>query len=176
MNIKFHFLITLFLAAAFLNTAAHGEPLPATKAACPNGEKVYFSCKTKRSKLISLCGKEINNRISSLTYYFGNLDTPELTISASSKRHFEPFWFNHYFRSGVDYARINFIRGDYRYEIYSSYNMEETPEVRSGIIVSSQSKPDKRTHIECVKDITINLTPLFPVLNCDEESALGCSN
>jgi len=176
MNIKYHFLITIFLAAAFLNNAVHGETLPASKAAYPNGEAVYFSCKTKRSKLISLCGKEINNRISSLTYYFGNLDTPELTISTFSKRHFEPFWFNHYFRSGVDYARINFIRGDYRYEIYSSYNMEETPEVRSGITVSSLSKPEKRTHIECVKDITINLPPLFPVLNCDEESALGCSN
>jgi len=144
MNIKYHFLITIFLAAAFLNNAVHGETLPASKAAYPNGEAVYFSCKTKRSKLISLCGKEINNRISSLTYYFGNLDTPELTISTFSKRHFEPFWFNHYFRSGVDYARINFIRGDYRYEIYSSYNMEETPEVRSGITVSSLSKPEKR--------------------------------
>ena len=170
-----YLIVAASFAAIFLSHSAYGESHLATEAACPDGEKIYFSCKTKRSKLISLCAMEVNGRTSSLTYFFGGIDNPELTQTASSENNFEPFRFNHYFRSGVNYFRVSFVRSGYRYEIYKDYDMEETPAERSGIIVSSMKDESKEVDIECNREASGNLSPLSLILKCDKDNALGCA-
>lgn len=164
-----------FILAISSQSTYGGNPL-ATEAVCPDGEKVYFSCKTARSKLISLCAAEVNGSTSSLTYFFGSIDNPELTQAALSENNFEPFRFNHYFRYGVDYFRVSFIRGGYRYEIYKDYDMEETPAERSGIIVSSMKDAGGEVDIECRGEEFGSLSPLSSMLKCDKDNALGCGN
>lgn len=170
----------LMVAASFIvvifSNSIYGENLFSTEMACPDGEKVYFSCKTARSKLISLCATEVNSSVSSITYFFGSIDNPELTQASSSKNNFDPFKFNHYFRYGIDYFRVSFVRGGYKYEIYRDYDIEEMPTQRYGIIVSSLRNPGRDIEIKCHGEVTESLSRLSSVLRCDKDSALGCAN
>lgn len=171
-----HLMVVASFVAIILSHSAYGESHLTTETVCPDGEKIYFSCKTKKSKLISLCAMEANGSTSSLTYFFGSIDNPELTQTASSENHFEPFRFNHYFRYGANYFRVSFVRGGYRYEIYKDYDMEEVPVKRSGIIVSSVGGESKEVDIECSREASGDLSPLSSILQCDKDNALGCAN
>ncbi|WMR32423.1 hypothetical protein [Metapseudomonas otitidis] len=166
--------IKLTVAILILSANTYGGDSSATTATCRSGEKAYFSCKTRNSKLISLCASEGNNKISSLTYYFGDITNPELIQTSSSETNFDPFRFNHYFRYGVDYSRVSFSRGGYRYEIYIDYDLEKTPAESYGISVASLATPDREIKIECYKEAQANLSPLFTILKCDKKNSLGC--
>ncbi|WP_312359268.1 hypothetical protein [Stutzerimonas balearica] len=171
-----HLVVAGSFAASILSNSAYSESHLPIEAACPDGEKIYFSCETTRSKLIRLCAAEVNGSTSSLSYFFGTIDNPELTQAASPENNFEPFRFNHYFRYGADYFRVSFVRGGYRYEIYKDYDMEETPAERSGIIVSSIKDASKEVDIECRGKASGSLSPLSSILKCDKDNALGCAN
>lgn len=155
-----------------LADAAPKTPVPSH---CQKGEEIYFSCKTGKSKTISLCGTTADGKILSIKYSFGDLKKPELVYSAFAKDNFGSFKFSHYFRYGVDYFRVNFVRNNYRYEIYKDYDDQGNPKESSGIIVENLSAAAKEVNIACRQDIITNLLPLSSTLPCDEESALGCA-
>lgn len=169
-------IITVSLIFSVSSQLACGAPPLNDDVACPSGEVTYFSCRTARSKLISLCAAEEKGSASTLTYYFGNIDSPELSLAASLENKYEPFRFNHYFRYGVDYFRVSFVREGYRYEIYKDYDMEAAPVERSGIIVSSVNGAGGEVDIKCRGMVSGDLSPLSSMLKCDKDNALGCGN
>ncbi|MDH1263849.1 hypothetical protein [Pseudomonas sp. GD03944] len=170
-----NYLTVASLVLISFKASAYGNPLPGSLTLCRDDDEVYFSCVTKRLKTISLCGNSADGEISSLTYYFGSPSNLELTQSSSQINGFEPFRFNHYARYGTDYSRISFIRGGYKYEIYSNYDANLDPMERSGIVVTPLINPTEEIDIGCEQKIIDNITPLFSTLKCDDENALGCA-
>lgn len=166
-------IFSLFLTT--FNTLAYSTSFSETATPCPNGEEVYFSCETDKSKSVSLCGVRMDDEILSLTYYFGGVINPKLVQTASSANDFEPFRFNHYFRYGVDYFRVSFIENGNRYEVYRDYELEGDPAEQSGIIVAPLDEPDKEINIKCHGKIIAHLSPLSSILKCDKDNALGCA-
>ena len=145
---------------------------------CSPGEKIYFSCQTKNGKIISLCGESADASNTSLSYAFGRKQKVELIYpSPTTNGSVANFKYNNYFRYGVDYYRVSFINGKYKYSIYRDIDEEATPSFQAGVIVEDiRKKNSKEFKIACETNITENLKELSKILACDHESALGCAH
>jgi hypothetical protein len=136
---------------------------------CKPTESVAFSCSTATSKNLALC---VDKSTHALAYRFGRPEKVEMSYSANQDDK-SGFFYNHYFRSGVDYTRIAFIRSGYEYSIFRNYDATESRVPSYGVAVSRDGGDE--VQIKCRSEVVDNMSLLLKHLRCDESSALGCS-
>ncbi|WP_156132407.1 hypothetical protein [Paraburkholderia terrae] len=136
---------------------------------CTPTESVVFSCSTERLKIIELC---LDKRTHSVSYRYGRPERIELSYSGKQGGE-NGFFFNHYFRSNVDYTRISFVTAGYEYSVFRDYDSAEGPILRYGVTVSENG--NEVVQIKCQSQIVDNMSKIIGQLRCDERSALGCS-
>lgn len=163
--------ITLFISGCTSLGLANEPP-----SHCLPNEKIYFSCIINNGKILSLCG-ENENSTKALSYRYGKKDNLELVFPSSTQQSAKQFKYNNYFRYGTDYYRVSFLSGQYYYRIYRDIDSELTPKVQAGIIVENKADTNRKEfNLSCTDNISDNLNMLSEFLECDPESALGCSN
>lgn len=184
MNIVSYNLSLILMLSSFscysdtLQDATDKEPVTH----CDADEKIYFSCQTSRSKILSLCGTIKNNDETSdgppksLQYRFGKLDKIELMYpDPSDNDSLNLFFYNHYFRSLADYAEIGFTNNQYEYRIYRHYDkISYGDRLLYGISILSKNEHEI-ANIRCStvsRDRIIDLTRWLP---CNKDNALGCN-
>jgi hypothetical protein len=127
------------------------------------------SCSPAASKVIVLCRDEDSGLI---TYRYGKSKRVEMSYSAEQGGE-NGFFYNHYFRSSFDYARIAFAVSGYEYSVFRSYDVTDAPTPKYGVVVSKNG--DDEARIECHSQVIDNMEKIITHLKCDTNSALGCS-
>ena len=154
----------LVLLATTIYGAAHASTF-----LCTPAESVIFSCSTERLNIIELC---LDKRTRLISYRYGRPERIELSYSGKQGGENE-FFFNHYFRSNVDYTRIGFVTAGYEYSVFRDYDGAEGSIPRYGVIVSENG--NEVAQIKCQSQVIDNMSKIIEQLRCDERSALGCS-
>ncbi|HEY2022310.1 hypothetical protein [Paraburkholderia sp.] len=145
------------------------EMAVAAPSLCKPPESVVFSCSTTTSKNLALC---VDKRTRALIYRFGRPGKIEMRYSANEADK-NGFFYNHYFRSDVDYTRIAFVRAGYEYSVFRNYDATASRVPDYGVAVSRLGGDEAQ--IKCQSQVVDNMSPLLKQLRCDESSALGCS-
>ena len=161
--------INLF-AVCFLFGSAVCKIAVAAPSLCAPTESVIFSCSTAASKIIALCRAERSRLI---TYRYGKSKRVEMSYSAEQGGE-NGFFYNHYFRSSVDYARIAFAVSGYEYSVFRSYDVTDASTPKYGVVASKKNGDDE-ARIECHSQVIDNMEKIITHLKCDTNSALGCS-
>lgn len=165
----------LFSAFVALSMAAISGVVCAEETLCKSNENIYFSCRIRSGKIISLCKKKEGELEKSIIYKFGSGKRVELSFPQNVDENNE-FMFNHYIRSGVDYLAISFHSGSYRYSVFRDYDesISKTPDF--GVTIEDVLRPGKERTISCTSVDTDRLSEAAKGLRCDHENALGCSS
>lgn len=137
----------------------------------------YFYCITKDRKIISLCGDKSNENIVNLTYRFGTPEKTELSYTQGKERtDSNSFYANVYERYRTEYVEISFKNNIYEYRIFNYYDAADGKEnVRNGVQVNDTESGKEISTIHCQDTKIEKLKSLVPYLECDTDSALGCS-
>lgn len=162
-SIKQVFYVAILFSTAICRVFA-AEP-----SLCSPRESVIFSCSTAASKTIALCMDEHTQLI---TYRYGKPQRIELSYSAKEGSE-DGFFYNHYFRSSVDYLRISFITAGYEYSVFRNYDATESLLFKYGVLVSKNG--NEKVQINCQSRVVDNMSRIVMHLKCDDSSALGCS-
>lgn len=166
---KKHLAIWFSLISTYANGATQ-------EGICLADEHTYFSCTTNNGKILSICGSDSGGEQKDISYKFGNNNKIELsyptkgTINPNSK-----FTYNSYFRSMVSYFRLNFSNENYTYNVFRDYDGEISNTPKAGVTVTNPTQRKEIT-INCKSIAKDELHQLPRYLNCNTESALGCSN
>lgn len=144
---------------------------------CPAQDEVYFYCTTRNRKKISLCGKESIGKIGNLTYRFGTPGKTEFGYTQGKEgAGSNSFYANLYERYRTEYVEISFKDKGYEYRVFSYYDATDGKEsVRNGVQVNDSESGKEINTILCQDTKIDKLKSLVPYLECDTESALGCS-
>jgi hypothetical protein len=164
MKVMSYAILVLILFGTALGGAAIAAP-----SLCKPPESVVFSCTTATSKSLALC---VNKRTHALAYRFGAPEKIEMSYSANQGDQ-NGFFYNHYFRSDVDYTRIAFVKSGYEYSVFRHYEATESRVPIYGVAVSQDGGDE--VQIKCQSGVVDNMSLLLKHLRCDESSALGCS-
>jgi hypothetical protein len=172
-------IILLVFWSANANAEGVGKNKYEAPSLCAARDKIFFSCKTKKLKTISLCGQKNEGSVRRLYYRYGKPDKIELEYpkgTVSNKDSLTLFYYNHYTRWLVDYYTITFRNYGYVYVLQDLRSMEEKndPHITQNIAVYVHPKYDEATDIPCASDVISDLYPLVNVIPCDKENALGC--
>jgi hypothetical protein len=132
-----------------------------TSSLCELQDTVFFSCVTKLKKIISLCGKQVSDKVIGVYYRFGRLGGIEMDYpSQKDESSFSKFKYDHYFRYRTDYLSVNFENDGYRYSIYHEYrgDDQETGDIYLSGIAVSKMGTNSTVIIKC-SDIKVNNIP-----------------
>lgn len=142
---------------------------------CTDKDEVYFSCRTKDLKTLSLCGK----REGGVYYRFGKPKKIEFEYpgdNVGNKDSLSLFAYNSYNRWMVSYFTVTFHNHGYTYIIQDLRNAEDEVEhnIQNIAIYSKPDQTDDEKIISCASDMISNLRPLMYIIPCNEGMALGC--
>lgn len=137
---------------------------------CGPSESVIFFCETEASKNIAICIDDSNDTIS---YRFGGAGKMEMSYSAKKKDQSTGFFYNHYFRPGIDYLRISFLKNQYKYSVFRNYDAAEANAPSYGVAVSRNGGNERE--IKCSSKIIDHMSIIIKYLRCNKSDALGCS-
>ncbi|WP_434030089.1 hypothetical protein [[Pseudomonas] boreopolis] len=182
---KLFALTLLSISACTSNTSIAQEELTKSKKTpveghidlCPVQDEVYFYCTTKNKKTISLCGNKSSEKIVHLTYRFGTPGKTELSYTQGKEdTGSNSFYANVYERYRTEYVEISFKNNRYEYRIFNYYDAADGKEnVRNGVQVNDTESGKEISTIHCQDTKIEKLKSLVPYLECDTDSALGCS-
>ena len=154
--------LLLILAPALV----HADP-----SHCTGNEDIVFTCSLQRSgKIASLCAsKQLLAAKSggSLTYRFGKAEAVEFAFPKESAHSPGRFRYSHYFRFQTDRTKVSFENEGFRYDIFSDYDGEETPQSSIGIRVTAPG--GKETLLGCTKSVEAHWNLIDGAVPCDEE-------
>lgn len=138
-------LLRLFSLAAVLSAAATAPAGAAENTLCGTDENVVFSCHVGK-RIVSLCRPAAGEK--ALVYRFGAAGRPELVFPESGHAGGPGFTRSEAVRFGGGSTSVSFVRGEYRYSVYSqlgrSEGPERTPEVEDGVLILRNGKPLRR--------------------------------
>lgn len=138
---------------------------------CSGNEDIVFTCSLQRSgKIVSLCAsKQLLAAKSggSLTYLFGKPEAIEFEFPKESAHSPGRFRYSHYFRFQTDRTKVSFENEGFRYDIFSDYDGEETPQSSVGIRVTAPG--GKETQLGCTKSVQAHWNLIDGAVPCDED-------
>ena len=141
---------------------------------CAATEKVYFSCKTKSGRLLSVCGStELQQPDAYVQYRFGPAGKPELAYPANRTGSLQSFRFYHYVRPQVSRVGLTFQSGDYEYTVYDHYEGDIEPAEKSTGVSVTKTGTSNYSDISCTGEIVNKLIDLEKFVPCDPENALS---
>lgn len=162
----------LFFSILFIIPLAYGN---SNNSLCKESEKVFFNCKTKRQKIISLCGsQDLAKNQGYLQYRFGKKEKVELTFPKKQTSSAASFFYAHYSRFKTDYLHVNFSNDGTQYSIFVNREDDRKQPLSSGVTVTSQGKKD--ILIYCSDEKEFNLQALEKIVSCDADDALTGGN
>jgi hypothetical protein len=148
---------------------------------CHAGESIYFSCKTRKGKIISLCGTKTENGDTYLYYRFGKRDNIEMEYpDAWNKEYITKFSYIRRSRAQLDDVSVLFRQGGYEYNLYSYYDGERSDKkfyVNHGIIVGKVNGGNVKNHpvdIKCANELIDHLILTTYFLPCNEKQEYSC--
>ena len=133
---------------------------------CAKGERIIFSCPTKRpAKIVSVCAsKDLTSDRGYIQYRFGQPEKVELEFPKERAGSQQKFQYSHYFRAQVDLTEISFTINGYEYQVTDDYNGEEKPaQTIQGVMVTAPGKP-KEVSFACRIKPKADYTDLQAVL------------
>lgn len=149
---------------------------------CNEGENIYFSCKTKQLKIMSLCGAGNKEESNYIYYRFGKsnkieMDYPENKDSDSLSK----FRYIRYSRIQLNKISVSFFNNGYWYGLYSEYDaespdgkiIEEYGITVDGINGSARSKT--HVNIRCASELINNLGVATEFIPCQEGEEFACN-
>lgn len=144
--------------------------------ACPESETLYFSCKTSSGGHVSICGR--NKESLDLTYRHnegGHITLVHHWNSASGPD--GRFTQNSYHRYRTEYNEIGFALADKEYKVFSHYSAEDGPGTFSrGVRIQDLETGEEIRSLRCTDTHVDEINKLIPILECDPNSALGCTD
>lgn len=152
--------VLLFSLVSFV---AWASPAVSTSL-CGASQTTYFSCQTKRHRVISLCGA----LPSALQYRYGEPGKIELTFPAAIAQGASRFALAHYSRYQTDRVEISFSHANAGYTLF---DYREHGQRSAGVQVATAA--GSSAEIRCAGAIQGGLAPLTPSLRCDTDSALN---
>jgi hypothetical protein len=149
---------------------------------CNADDVVYFSCRIKKMKTISLCGAKTEKETPYLYYRFGKQDNIEMEYpNAKDKGSLTKFSYIRRSRAQLNDVSVSFQRDSYGYTIYSYYDNErsdENADVGRGVIVGRVGSKNTKTpfvNIKCADELIDHLALTTYFLPCDEEQEYLCN-
>ncbi len=138
-------------------------------------KEIIFRCGVEKNKEIKVSKIDHRNPDDiELTYEFEGKTGTELRISEkASAKAFKKFSYNLYSRYQTNYIRLNFTNSDYEYSVYSDYDANLPVKEERGVIVTRRSTGSE-TRIKCSTSDIDKLEEISTILNCNQNSALGC--
>lgn len=141
---------------------------------CDERSIPIFQCEVSNGKNVALCADyDQLGELASLQYRFGKTNNLELVYPTTTGSSIEHFRFNHYFRSGVEYVKVSFLSGFFKYGLFKNSDENEAENSNSGIEVIDERDRTSEIQILCRKVFEDTLQTLSS-LSCDEDDALGC--
>lgn len=141
---------------------------------CDAQSTPVFKCEVSNGKNIALCADyDQLGELKALQYRFGRSDNLELIYPANIFSSIDQFRFNQYFRFGVEYTKISFSNGSFKYGIFKNSDENEAEGTSFGVEITDERSPAAEVRIVCRKIFEDKLRD-FSNLSCDEEDALGC--
>lgn len=136
---------------------------------------IIFQCSAENGKTIKALKEPIPNESKiKITYDFANPSKTEMSFSETAlPGSFKKFSYNSYSRYRTRYIRLNFSRSDYQYSIYSDYDESLPIKEERGVIVKKRSTGNE-IKIKCSTTDIDKLEDVSTLLNCNQDSALGC--
>jgi hypothetical protein len=170
--------LCLALVASNSNAGNLDENKYESSSLCVARDKIFFSCTTKKSKIISLCGKIEKGALNRLYYRFGKKGLIELEYPKAAiedKDSLSLFYYNHYTRFLANYYTVTFYNHGYIYVLQDlrSYEKNEQQNLPN-IIVYDNPEQSNGVSVSCISKIISDLYPLTSAIACNKESALGC--
>jgi hypothetical protein len=115
-----------------LSTTALADTAPPTTL-CTADEQVLFDCAIKgKQKRVSVCARyDLDSDKGELRYRFGKPGSVELTYPEQAQGSLGKFTYSAYLRgggpenAGLDLFSLLFRNGEYQYEVFSEYSVED---------------------------------------------------
>ncbi|MEH3021634.1 MAG: hypothetical protein PGN19_02735 [Pseudomonas oryzihabitans] len=144
-------------------------------ATAENHKDMIFRCAIGKNREMTVFkSATLDQNDIELTYESKGKTGTEMRISEKAPiKEFKKFSYNHYSRYQTNYIRINFISSDYEYSVYSDYDANLPIKEERGVIVTKRSTGDE-TKIKCSTSDIDKLEEMSAILNCNQNSALGC--
>jgi len=118
--------------ALFANACFAGQPTH-----CTTNEQVFFNCKVKSGKLISVCGSQnLSSESGCVQYRFGPLGRPELQYPATTLERPDHFALESHRPYQAESELLHFSVGEHEYSVYQAHGTDAIPHNTAGVLVS----------------------------------------
>jgi len=142
---------------------------------CDEQSIPIFQCEISNGKTVALCANyDQTGELARLQYRFGKINNLELVYPTHTTSVIESFRFNRYSRYGVEYVKVSFSNGPFKYGIFKNFDENDADNNNSGIEVTDERNPASEVQLLCRKVFENKLQTLSS-LPCDKEDALGCN-
>jgi len=98
---------------------------------------VFFNCKVKSGKLISVCGSQnLSSESGCVQYRFGPLGRPELQYPATTLERPDHFALESHRPYQAESELLHFSVGEHEYSVYQAHGTDAIPHNTAGVLVS----------------------------------------
>ena len=164
---------TLLTSAAIIFYASR---VSGQESLCNSVEHTYFSCAlSKSSKLVSICGSQLDAQEKYLQYRYGKTNKIELTFPRDGENPKNIFYYSEYIRPNLTKQSLRGINNNYQYQVYMEANTESAggngeADVTAELRVSGKGKT---TVLRCKSGTFKGIdNQVLQLAKCDDKSGL----
>jgi hypothetical protein len=155
--------VSLVLLLSLVSSCAYSVQ-PASGSLCHAPETTYFSCRTTRHTMVSLCGTLPSN----LQYRYGKGAQVELQFPDDPATGARQLGYAHYSRFQVERTEVTFSHVDADYAVF---DYTENDRRSAGVHVTTAD--GRESEVRCTGPVQGQLAPLGKSLRCDSDNALN---